>query len=424
MLGYIKNKDWDLFQLENSWIKLSIAPNLGGRLIQLEMDGHEFFFVNSSLEGCEPDSTRLGANGSWLNFGGEKIWPSPQGWDTPNQWPGPPDPVLDGGVYSLSEISDNFIKLTSPFDPFTGLQIEKEVKLSDSTSEIIVNASFCNKSDIQREWSIWPVLQMNTSEMDVEDQYKVICPVNPKSKFPNGYKIMHGLVNCPQYKINADGNMELDYQYLVGKIGLDADSGWTAFIDAQSGKVFVLMFQFEENMPYPEDTSIQFWTAGKGLVYSRNVIREHRDDKELNPPYLEMELLSPLKMIQPGESIHFEYRMLTCTIPERGVVKSVNPLGVISSPLQAEWEDDKLIVTAKYGVYKAGIIQLNFKDEAGNLFENVPEIYSGKASPVKGIEIDIKIDKDKCLFDREVHLVVDFFDLDNHFVGLIDHIKI
>lgn len=424
MQGYIKNKDWDLFQLENSWMKLSIAPNLGGRLIQLEMDGYEFFFVNPSLEGYDPDSTRLGKNGSWLNFGGEKIWPAPQGWNAPDQWRGPPDPVLDGGVYSLSEISENVIKLTSPVDPFTGLQIEKEVKISDCASEIIVNASFCNKSKTPIEWSIWPVLQMNTSKMDMEGQYKVICPVNPKSKFSNGYKIMHGLVNSPQYKINADGNLELDYQYLAGKIGMDADAGWAAFIDTKWGKIFVLMFQFEEISSYPEDTTLQFWTAGKGLVYSRNVIREHRDDKELNPPYLEMELLSPLKIIQPGESIHFEYRMLTCTIPEGCVVKSVNPLGVISSPLQCKWEDDKLFVSAKYGVYKDGIIQLNFKDEAGNQFEKVREIYSEKASPSKGIDIDIKIDIDKCLFDREVYLVVDFFDLEHHFVGLIDHIKI
>jgi hypothetical protein len=29
-----------------------------------------------------------------------KMWPAPQGWDNQQQWPGPPDPVLDGGPYT------------------------------------------------------------------------------------------------------------------------------------------------------------------------------------------------------------------------------------------------------------------------------------------------------------------------------------
>ena len=67
-----KYKGWNVCSLENPLIKLHIAPNLGGRIIQLNMNDSEFFFVNSLLEGKEPDSTRLDENGTWLNFGGEK----------------------------------------------------------------------------------------------------------------------------------------------------------------------------------------------------------------------------------------------------------------------------------------------------------------------------------------------------------------
>ena len=81
MTKFISYKGWKVWSLENRWMKLYIAPRLGGRIIQLEMEDHEFFFVNPLLAGKEPDSTRLGEHGGWLNFGGEKIWPAPQGWN-------------------------------------------------------------------------------------------------------------------------------------------------------------------------------------------------------------------------------------------------------------------------------------------------------------------------------------------------------
>src|SRR5207249_175121 len=91
-----KYNGWDVRTLQNKWVKLYIARQFGGRILQIEMDGYEFFFVNPKLKGVVPDKTRLGKNGEWLNYGGEKIWPAPQGWSDQRQWPGPPDAILDG----------------------------------------------------------------------------------------------------------------------------------------------------------------------------------------------------------------------------------------------------------------------------------------------------------------------------------------
>jgi hypothetical protein len=64
--------------------------------------------------------------GEWLNYGGDKLWPAPQGWDGEDQWPGPPDPVLDGGPYELAVIeargSQVAVRLTSREDPRSGIQ--------------------------------------------------------------------------------------------------------------------------------------------------------------------------------------------------------------------------------------------------------------------------------------------------------------
>ena len=423
MRKFISYKGWKVASLENRWMKLYVAPHLGGRMIQLEMEDHEFFFVNSLLAGKEPDSTRLGGNGTWLNFGGEKIWPAPQGWDSSDQWPGPPDPVLDSGEYALSanNKTGNALKLTSPFDRYTGLQITKEVSVSETRSEVNVRATFKNRGNVVKNWSVWSVLQMNASE-ERTGQYQIVCPVNQDSKFSNGYKIMHGLVNNPQYQVDPHGNMVVSYQYLVGKVGLDTDSNWIAYIDTKSGKVFVLMFQYQKDKPYPDDTCVQIWTAGRGIIYSRNLIKEHKNDKELNPPYMEMELLSPLQEIQPGKSIQFEYRMLTCTIPVKEEIRSVNQSSVIASPLLLVIQGDVVLLTGKYGFFKEGIVKLQMKDEAGNILESLPGLYSEKADPLTGIDLVFEMKIKKELFDQVSIISVDFFDVDNLYLEEIDKI--
>ncbi len=426
MTKFISYKGWKVWSFENRWMKLYIAPHLGGRIIQLEMDGFEFFFVNPLLAGKEPDSTRLGEHGSWLNFGGEKIWPAPQGWESPDQWPGPPDPVLDSGVYSLTEYTggtgENGAILTSPYDRYTGLQIGKEVFLFKSSSELIVRATFYNKSNITRKWSVWPVLQMNCSGTDIENQYRIVCPVNPKSKFYNGYKVLHGLANNPQYQINANGNVVVSYQYLVGKIGLDGDSNWMAYIDTNSGKVMVLMFQYQKDKIYPDGTCVQIWTSGRGNIYSGNKIKEHKNNKELNPPYMEMELLSPLQEIQPGKSIQLEYRMLTCTIPAKEEIMSVNQFSVIASPLKVSVDDNVISLYGKYGFFKDGIVKLRMKDDAGNILENLSGLYSEKAGPQNGKDLEFKMNNQKGLFNQTAIISVDFYDEDNLYLEEIDKI--
>lgn len=417
-----KYKGWNVSTAKNSWLTLYIAPQLGGRIIQLEMDKYEFFFTNPLLEGTEPDKTRLGKNGTWLNYGGEKIWPAPQGWNSPDQWPGPPDQVLDSGEYSIVETTDNegtrSVTLTSPFDERTGLQIVKNIHLSENASEVIVKASFFNNSNITRQWSIWPVIQMNTSGTRFENQYQVVCPVNPNSKFPGGYQVMHGLVNNPQYQLNTEGRLIVNYQYLVGKVGLDTTSDWIAFVDRKTGKIVVLKFQCPENESYPNDTNVQIWTAGQGVVYSRNVIRKHTNNRKLNPPYLELELLSPLQDIQPGKSIQFEYRIQACTIPEHSEISDVRKNGVIASSLQIDRKAKSCTISGKYGVFRGGIVKLRTKNTEGC----ITDLYSEKVSPLHGIELNIIVKNEIELIDRGDQLSVDFFDQEGCFIEAIDEI--
>ena len=44
-------KGWSVYELSNGILSLMIAPDLGGRAIQLQLGDQEFFFVNPALAG-------------------------------------------------------------------------------------------------------------------------------------------------------------------------------------------------------------------------------------------------------------------------------------------------------------------------------------------------------------------------------------
>src|ERR1022692_4593196 len=44
-------RKWNVYKLTNGLVALFVAPQLGGRAIQLQLGDQEYFFVNKALEG-------------------------------------------------------------------------------------------------------------------------------------------------------------------------------------------------------------------------------------------------------------------------------------------------------------------------------------------------------------------------------------
>lgn len=97
---------WEGQVLNNGLIELTVVPDIGGRIIQYKLGDYGFFWVNPELVNSTPPASGLGPDDSWLNYGGDKLWPAPQGWDNDRQWPGPPDAVLDGQPYACEVLQD------------------------------------------------------------------------------------------------------------------------------------------------------------------------------------------------------------------------------------------------------------------------------------------------------------------------------
>ena len=86
-----------------------------------------------------------------------------------------------------------------------------------------------NISDKVRRWGIWSVAQINAENQNGEEPNKKIniyCPINANSRYVNGYQVMFGLVRNPQFQPDYKNNiLRVNYQHLVGKVGLDSDAG-------------------------------------------------------------------------------------------------------------------------------------------------------------------------------------------------------
>ena len=121
---------WKAQQLSNQWIKLTIVPQLGGRVMQVVFGDHAYLFVNPKRKGLYTPPNGAATRGPWLNYGGDKLWPLPEGTQDEQHWPGPISDALDAGAYEFKVVSSApvcKIALQGSPDPQTGLQYSREI---------------------------------------------------------------------------------------------------------------------------------------------------------------------------------------------------------------------------------------------------------------------------------------------------------
>ncbi|MGH9350631.1 MAG: hypothetical protein ACRD2G_00435, partial [Terriglobia bacterium] len=188
---------WDVYRVTNGIISLYIAPEIGGRAIQLELGDKGLFFVNKSLAGKVLPPAQNNVQSGWANYGGDKVWPAPEGWQNENEWVSIPYYVLDGSRFSFDVVKDTpaevAVRVTSPKDERTGVQFARTFHVYAGTTRVTVEQVMTNISLRQIRWGIWHVLQNDAT--DASDPSKpnpdlyMYVPVNPHSMFPKGYTI-------------------------------------------------------------------------------------------------------------------------------------------------------------------------------------------------------------------------------------------
>lgn len=385
-------RGWNACTLDNGIVRLTAVPDIGGRVMAYDLGPHPFFFVDPDLAGklfTPEENQGDGSLAAWKNYGGDKTWPSPQGWDNDQQWHGPPDPVLDTGRYTLDALSASeqaaTLCMTSPPDARTGIQITRAFTLRPHTSRVQLDLTFSNISHKPIRWSIWDVAQLSAARrlpdgtLTHDPACTVTTPLNPASRFPRSYNVMFGADDNPQWQADREaGLFRAPYLWHIGKVGIDSPAGWIAFSAGEAGFAFVERFTHEPGADYPDEgVTVEVWTVGAGQVGNLNY--EH------SGIYLmETEILSPLRSIQPGASTTFSIEWAACRLP--GPVVAVSEAGAASVPLRALRVGEGYVrLTGTLGAFDQGELRLAWHDSAGHTLETLPR---GLADPLGAVVLD------------------------------------
>lgn len=376
---------WTVVNMGNDLIDLQVVPEIGGRVLQYKLGDYGFFLVNEELYDKKPPASGVGPDDAWLNYGGDKLWLAPQGWDNDQQWPGPPDPVLDGQPYALEVISPKEIRLTSRKDQRSGVQLSRIIKLYEGTTRVDITATMKNVDTKTRRWGIWAHTQFNAGNRHgkgYNENYWAFCPLNKNSTFPKGYGVQYGLVNNMSYKPDYDnGMMRVHYQRRVGKIRIDSSAGWVSTVDATDGYVFVHRFEYEPNKPYPDNSSVEIWMNGLGEFVAWGKVNQMPEDTSSNPYNFESELISPYATLEPGQEYTYDYQWYSAKIPSGLGIVDCSDAGVVCEALAAKVKENTLTITGKFGVFYEGSLVLHYFDSAGNNIHT--ETMTPQVSPLK-----------------------------------------
>ncbi|MCU1268716.1 MAG: hypothetical protein JWN74_10 [Acidobacteriaceae bacterium] len=398
---------WAAGQMSNDWLQLTIVPQLGGRLMQVTFAGHAYLFVNPKYKGKYfPPSA---ANGKWFNYGGDKIWPLPEGKDDGQHWPGPIADELDDGEYQLKTISHGStcsVRLDGPADMRTGLQYSREIMIGANSPEISFRSIMKNAVSRTIRWSMQTVTQYDTADRRNPQEYNrdfwALAPLNPQSAYSNGYQVRSGLADDPSFS-TEDGMFLLHWLYLENEVWLDSTAGWLAVDDAANQYAMVERFYPQERAEYPGKASLIFYKNGAAVNIDSSgkpVLRDATPDEA--PYYMEAEVNSPMAELKPGET----YEMQTNWFPTRiaGRITNVADAGVIAGRIAASATSDGVMISASIGVFFPGKLVAHFEDGNGAEIKSVDLI---SVTPQAAVQLRQEIKMQGTPKRVAIHLVDD-----------------
>jgi len=389
----INFRGWNAREIGNGLIRLVAVPDIGGRIMAYDLDSHPYLYVERELEGklfSPVENQGDGSLAAWKNYGGDKTWPSPQGWDNDEQWAGPPDCILDTGRYELdsceADSGSATIKMTSPAGSPTGVQITRQATIRPGSTRVKLDLTFRNVSQRKIRWSIWDVVQLTAEHLTADGKLApqtecvVSAPLNPNSKFDKGYYVMFGDPQNPQWTSDQEQGLFIgNYQWEIGKVGLDSRAGWAAFVDKSTQHAFVARYTAEPEEEYPDDgAGVEFWTVGRGKVANL--------DYEQSQIYLmEVEILSPYRQIEPGKTATFQIEWGACRCT--GPILDVTEGGCTGKKFLAKRDGKTVHISGGFGVFDEGMLRLELVDQAGRAVDSLD---LGAVSPRNFISLDLR----------------------------------
>ena len=296
----INYKGWrNCADVSNGLVEAIVVPEIG-RIMAFQFAGHPEtspLFTNSDLLG--KTGADVGA-GNWANFGGDKLWPSPQ-----SEWPQyightfPPPPAFDGLPERLDVVPGG-VRLSTPRSTEFGAESSRVITLCPGDTHLYISQTLrrtleprlmsgVNRRNLAGEAGIWSVTQTRGDGAG-------FLPVNPRSRFPQGFVTFDNdsrpVLNPPSLPFGWTRSDAL----LTGrrdpvnssKLGSDNSAGWIASL--YSGTVL-----FSEHFP-----------THFGPLYPDGGCRTEVYANSGATAYVELELLGPLQKLPNGRQMTYD----------------------------------------------------------------------------------------------------------------------
>lgn len=400
----VEYQGWSAQQLSNSWVKLTFVPQLGGRLMQVEFDGHPYLFVNPKFAGkyIPPEQ----AAGRWINYGGDKIWPMPEGNEDEQHWV-LESSALDDAPYSFQAIEQGahcVVELDGPADEKTGLQYTRRISIEGDSPVISFHATMRNVTAHKLQWAMQSVSQYNLGSLKNAGEYNkdfwAYTAVNPDSAYLEGFHVRSGLADDPSFHVE-DGIFQLHWMYLSNEVWIDSQEGWLLAADGESEYGMMERFDFDPAAGYPGKATVIFYKNGPSVEFDKKGYPElSAHGSQAEPFYMEAEVNSPLIDLKPGAA----YTLDTTWFPLRtgAGVKKVTEAGIVLHRLQAAGDHGELKLTGSFAVVVPGRLQLRLFHKNGR---ESSRIALGEVSPRKQFVLERSIPVDSEISRISLHLI-------------------
>lgn len=398
-------RGWKSLRLANGILELFVVPEIGGRIIQLRLGDREYFYVNPRHAGRVYEKGENNFEAGWKNYGGCKVWPAPQGWSDDRQWPGPPDPILDGGPYRSEIVEDSpdsvTLHMESADDEYTGVRLSREVRVFRGSATVRVRHSMRNTSLRPVRWAIWQVTQQQAGGGS--------CITVPMES----YKKIYGNESYTKVEVLPEGSLwRLSYDNQVAKFVVNPASGWLATVHGDLHAALLETFPIFDDLPYPDGGPLEFWVNGKGTFTVHGDVINMQEDPNGCDPYIETEVLSPVVDLEPGQQYAFDVCWHCCAINGR-TLGGVNSCAAIQKPLVAKAEDGKVRVSGSFGLFRSGILEIvpiHRNSKPGSVH------VVGPAGPLEACLIDESVPFESSLFRVALRLR----DTEGKLLGTVD----
>jgi len=185
-------RDWDAIHLENTWVRLVVLPELGGR-IHVGLDktnGYDFFYRNNVIK-----PALVGLAGPWISGGVEFNWPQ-------HHRPGtflPTDSCIE------HEDDGSVTVWCSDHDPFARMKGMHGIRLRPDSTVIELRARLFNRTDDVQTFLWWANVAARAS-----DDYQSFFPTDARAVADHAKRAVTAFPQAdrPYYGVNYPARVD------------------------------------------------------------------------------------------------------------------------------------------------------------------------------------------------------------------------